>query len=230
MATPVTGPHPCHRGGARRSTVDLVSSVIKPVGPEDPSVYWKRRALVGGIALLGLVLLWWLLWPKGDGDPEPVAAPASPAPTAPLTPSPVTSPSASPSASASGSQCAESDITVTVTGDATSYPAGVDPKLTMSITNSGPLSCERDVGSAANEIAVSSAGVQVWSSDDCGGAGAPDVVALKPGESATVTVDWPRTASEPGCASEGAPVPAGSYEAEGRNGKVRSEPLTFTLQ
>lgn len=203
--------------------------MIKPVGPEDPSVYWKRRALVGGIALLVLIVLWWLLWPKGGGEPEPVAAPASPAPTAPVTPAPVT-PSGSPSASASGSECTETDVAVTVTSDAETYPAGVDPKLTMSITNAGSLSCERDVGSAANEIAVSSGGVQVWSSDDCGGAGAPDIVTLKPGEAATVTVDWPRTASEPGCASEGSPVPPGSYEVEGRNGKVRSEPLVLTLQ
>lgn len=207
-----------------------MSSVIKPVGPEDPSVYWKRRALVGGIAVLVLVLLWWLLWPKGGGDPEPVAAPASPAPTVPITPSPVTTPSPSSSASTTGSACPETDVTVTVTSDSQTYPAGVDPKLTMSITNAGTLSCERDVGSAANEIAVSSGGVQVWSSDDCGGTGAPDLVTLKPGEAATVTVDWPRTASEPGCASEGSPVPPGSYDVEGRNGKVRSEPLALSLQ
>ncbi len=202
--------------------------MIKPVGPEEPGVYWKRRALVGGIALAVLIVLFLLLRGCGaEPEQEPAAAPvASPSPV----PSPTLSASSSPSVSASGSGCEDTDVRVAVTSSAESYPAGVDPKLTMSITNTGTLSCERDVGSAANEITISSGGAQIWSSDDCTGAGEPDLVTLKPGESATVTVDWPRTPSEPGCASEGPPVSAGTYEAEGRNGKVRSEPVSLTLQ
>lgn len=208
----------------------LVSSVIKPVGPEEPNVYWKRRALVGGIAVVVLALLWFLLWPKGsDPEPQPAAAPASPAPS--LTPSAAPEPSSSPSASAlAGDACADTDVEVAVTADQETYPAGVDPKLTMSITNTGTLSCERDVGSAANEITVSSGGVRVWSSDDCSTNAAPDVVTLKPGEAATVTVDWPRTGSEPGCTNTATPAVAGAYDAVGRNGKVQSPKAAFTLQ
>lgn len=203
---------------------------MKPVGPEEPQVYWKRRALVGGIALVVLALLWFLLWPKGsDPEPQPTAAPVSP--SASTAPSAAPVPSASPSASALASDaCADTDIQVAVTADQESYPAGVDPKLTMSITNGGTLSCERDVGSAANEITVTSGGVRVWSSDDCSTGAAPDVVTLKPGEAATVTVDWPRTGSEPGCSNTGTPVAAGAYDAVGRNGKVQSPKVAFTLQ
>ena len=205
---------------------------MKPVGPEEPQVYWKRRALVGGIAVVVLFLLWLLLWPKG-GDPEPEAASAPASPSVPVASSavPVPSASASPSgSSASGSACADTDIKVAVTSNQTEYPAGVDPKITMSITNEGTLSCERDVGSGANEIAVSSGGVRVWSSDDCSSSTEPDVVTLKAGESATVTVDWPRTGSEPGCTNTGTPVQPGAYDAVGRNGKVESPEATFTLQ
>lgn len=205
---------------------------MKPVGPEEPQVYWKRRALVGGGALVVLFLLWLLLWPKGgDPDSDVSSAPASPA--APSVVSPLPSASASTSASpsvTSDSACADTDIEVAVTTAQSEYPAGVDPKITMSITNEGTLSCERDVGSGANEITVSSGGVRVWSSDDCSSSTDPDVVTLKPGESASVTVDWPRTASEPGCSNTGTPVEPGAYDAVGRNGKVESSEAAFVLQ
>lgn len=210
----------------------LVSSVIKPVGPEEPEVYWKRRALVGGIALVVLIVLFVLLRScGGDPEPQPTAAPASPSASAQPTGAPIASPSASPSGSASSDKaCADTDISVAVTSNEETYPSGVDPKLTMSITNEGTLSCERDVGSGANEISISSGGVRVWSSDDCSSAGDPDVVTLRAGEAASVTVDWPRTSSEPGCSTSGGAVDPGVYDAVGRNGKVESTETQFTLQ
>lgn len=204
---------------------------MKPVGPEDSGVYWRRRALVGGIALLVLILLWVLLRPKG-GDDEPVAAPVDSSPAAVLSPTPTPSGSGSPSASPSGSPdgaCADTDIKVATAPSQPSYAAGVNPEITMTITNAGTLSCERDVGSAANEIIISSGGVQVWSSDDCSPSSEPDVVTLRPGEKATVTREWDRTTSDPTC-SAAEEVPAGAYDAVGRNGKVRSTKSAFTLQ
>ncbi|MFN8126191.1 MAG: hypothetical protein U0R64_06770 [Candidatus Nanopelagicales bacterium] len=206
-----------------------MSSVMKPVGPEDSGVYWRRRALVGGIALLVIIVLWLLLRPKGGGDEVPVAAPSS-SPTAVAPPSAPPSPSMSPSASAAGDLCADTDITVATTTSEPSYAAGVNPEITMTITNAGSLSCRRDVGSDANEILISSGGVQVWSSDDCSPSSAPDVVTLRPGEKATVTREWDRTASDPSCSGAGEEVPTGAYDAVGRNGKVRSPKAAFTLQ
>lgn len=193
-------------------------------------MYWKRRALVGGIALLALILLWWLLWPKGsDPEPQPTAAPASTAGSPSSVPQTSGSPSPSPSGTAEGA-CADTDIRVAVSTDQQTYAAGVDPKLTMSITNTGALSCQRDIGSAANEISISSGGVQVWSSDDCSTSADPDIATLKPGEAATVTVDWQRTGSDAGCSNTGTPVAPGAYDAVGRNGKVQSAKTPFTLQ
>ena len=204
---------------------------MKPVGPEDSGVYWRRRALVGGIALLILVLLWVLFRPKGGGE-EPVAAPVDSSPAAVQSPSPIVSGSPSPTASGSASpdgSCPDTDIKVATTTSQPSYAAGVNPEITMTITNAGALSCQRDVGSAANEILISSGGVQVWSSDDCSPSSDPDVVTLRPGEKATVTREWDRTASDPTC-SASEEVPAGAYDAVGRNGKVRGAKTAFTLQ
>ncbi len=204
---------------------------MKPVGPEDSGVYWRRRALVGGIALLVLILLWVLLRPQG-GDEEPVAAPVDSSPAVEQTATPIPTGSASPTTSSSASpdgSCADTDIKVATATSQPTYAPGVNPEITMTITNAGTAACQRDVGSAANEILISSGGVQVWSSDDCSPSSDPDIVTLRPGEKATVTREWDRTSSDPSCsATEDAP--AGAYDAVGRNGKVRSAKSAFTLQ
>jgi len=71
--------------------------------------------------------------------------------------------------------------------------------------------------------------VRVWSSDDCSTDQAADVVNLDPGQRATVTIAWPRTASEPGCKGEQAEAEAGAYDAIGSNGKVTSKKTSFSL-
>lgn len=202
-----------------------MSSVIKPIGPEEPQVYWKRRALVGGIALLVLLVLFFLLRPKGE--PEPEAAAVDPAASsAPASIAPVPTGSASPSTSGMvDGQCADADMKVAVVASEATYPAGVNPQFTMTITNEGALTCQRDVGSGANEIVVSSGGVEVWSSDDCNLGSEAELVELKPTDPATVTVEWTRST---GC--DGPPVAAGAYEVVGRNDKVRSTKAEFALQ
>lgn len=210
---------------------------MKPVGPEDSQIYWKRRALVGGIALLILFLLWLLIRPKGNAEEQVASAPAAPAPSM-STPSLLPSASASASASASPSaspspsaaECPDSNIDVTVTTNQTTYKPGADPDISMAIVNTGSKACERNVGSGANEIRISSGGTQIWSSDDCSTSAADDVQTLEPGEKATVTVSWTRTKSEPGCAGSQPEAEPGTYEAVGRNDKVDSEPATFVLQ
>ncbi|MBP2365351.1 hypothetical protein [Pseudonocardia parietis] len=79
--------------------------MLDPVGPLPASVYWRRRAVaVGGALLAFLVMLWlttWLLIPSGSDLPTDTAAhsapdtavaapqpPAAPAPPAPASPAP----------------------------------------------------------------------------------------------------------------------------------------------
>lgn len=206
---------------------------MKPVGPEEPQVYWRRRALVIGLVVLALIILFLIFRPKGgeETQAEPVTTPsptvsASPSPTATVTGSP--SPTASPSTSAR--PCVDTDIEVTVTPDKQEYAEGEDPQLAMAIVNTGTTACQRDVGAGANEIVVSSGGVQVWSSDDCSPSTQSVVQTLEPGGQANVTVTWPRVKSAQGCPSPQAAVPAGAYDAVGRNGKVTSQKAAFTLQ
>jgi hypothetical protein len=224
-----------------------VSSVIKPVGPEEPSTYWRRRALVV-VALLVVLWLFWLLIDValGGGD-EPTAEGPSPTPSFGLTmtPDPDGSPaasegaSASPSASASASPspspsasgpCADSDISVTVATSDSSPSVGAGMTLSLNIENTGSTACTRDVGAGANEVRITSGSVLVWSSDFCNTSDASNVVTLAPGQGVTTSVDWAGTITTEGCPADQPTAQAGSYRAIGRNGSVESEPVSFTVQ
>lgn len=212
---------------------------MKPVGPEDPQIYWRRRALVIAVAVAVLLVLMLLLRSCGGGDPAPTppaTADSTEQPSSAVSPSPDSSPSASESAAAAAADagtCSDSDITVTVEPDAQEYPAGTIPQITLTIQNTGSESCTRDIGSVANSVEISSGGVRVWSSDDCDDTGSADVQNLDPQKIATVTVPWPRTVSAKGC-----PVPPGEqpsaqpgfYDVVGKNLAVKSKKVSFSLQ
>ena len=65
--------------------------MLEPTGPLSPSVYWRRRALAGGVCVVAVVLLAWIIGGLvGEADDHPVqgtagarnlvvAAPSSPA-------------------------------------------------------------------------------------------------------------------------------------------------------
>jgi hypothetical protein len=190
-----------------------VSSVVNPVGPEEPSTYWRRRAAVIVGLLVVLWLGWWLLQAAfGSNDEQSAEAP---------------SPSPSPSASVS---CVDSDIAVTVATSASTTTVGGGMALTLTVTNTGSAACSRDVGAGANELTISSGSVLVWSSDFCNPSKATDVQALDPGKPFTTSVTWPGTITEKGCPATQPQAQAGSYRVVARNGAVESEPVAFTVE
>jgi len=205
-----------------------------------PGVYWFRRALIVLLVLALLAGLWWLFGSRGGGDGSAAVAgtatpTASPSPSSP-SPSPTVS-SSSPKATKKASptvskapDCRGQDLSVTVSTDAEVYPAGVEPKFSLTVANDSDVTCRRDVGQPALELRVSSRGSRVWSSDDCSPGGAKDVVEFEPGESVSQTVTWSRQTSQPGCPSDEPLVDPGQYEVLARNLKLLSEPATFTLQ
>jgi hypothetical protein len=99
----------------------------------------------------------------------------------------------------------------------------------MRITNAGSASCRRDVGAKANTVLVTSGGQPVWSSDDCNPGGAPNVVTMKPGEAYEVIVTWNGAVTQGSCPANPVAAHAGSYDAVGKNGDLRSSPSTFAL-
>ncbi len=225
---------------------------MNPVGPEEPSTYWRRRAAAIVGLLVVLWLGWWLLQAAFGSNDEPSAAVPSESPSFGLTMSPSpddqatagdADPSASAAPSASGSaspspspspsasaDCVDSDIAVAAAtaGDTTTVGGGM--ALTLTVTNTGSAACNRDVGAGANELRITSGSVLVWSSDFCNPSKAKDVQALEPGKPFTTSATWPGTVTQKGCPANQPQAQAGGYKVVARNGSVESAPVAFAVQ
>lgn len=216
-----------------------MSSLLNPKGPEQPSTYWRRRAAILVGLLVVLWLAWWLLGAAFGGDEDPATEPsASPSLGSSVAPSPQAATSASPSptaepvaaARARAVSCDRADVTVAAATESDSAGVGQGLALTMSVTNTGEDPCRRDVGPGANEIAVTSGSVLVWSSDACASGEGKDRVALEPGSPFSTSVTWSGEVTGAECPDAPAVAQAGTYRVVARNGTVESAPVVFTIE
>lgn len=145
-----------------------MGSLLHPVGPEEPRVYWVRRSLVAVVALALVAGVAWLVWPK-----EPVVSAVPP----PTTTSSVT---------ASGSSTPATSITPTPSPTATG-PVACDPTLmkldvagfqkvkvgaentafTLTVTNNTKVACILTISSETYTLTVTSGKDRIWSTADC---------------------------------------------------------------
>ncbi|WP_182112147.1 MULTISPECIES: DUF4232 domain-containing protein [unclassified Actinotalea] len=190
-----------------------MSTVLRPVGPRPPRVYWIRRLVLLAAVVLVLALAWSLVSKAfGAGraadtpdDTTPVAAAEADAEAATET---VEQP-----ADVGPVACAAADLTVTLTTDARSYPAGAQPTFTVAVTNAGTIPCTVDAAATQRELVVTSGADRIWSSLDCSPDPAANLLLLEPGGRADTPVVWDRTRSAAGCPG-GLPEPgAGTYSA-----------------
>lgn len=171
-----------------------MSSVRNPRGPQPASVYWRRRivALIGLIAVIVCIVLIVSAIANGGGDPAP-------------TPTTSGSPSAEANEPADeGDPCNPAVIRLVAVTDSNSYPAGVTPMVSMSITNTGSVACTLDVGTAQQRYEIVSGSDPIWNSADCQTDPAPFEQVLQPNQTLTTTpFPWDRTrSSTTTCGSE----------------------------
>jgi hypothetical protein len=199
-----------------------MSTFKTPVGPQPGRVYWRRRLLVG-LGILAVIVIIILL----------VVQPRAKKPTAGHTPTP--SISATTSTGKTGA-CSPSDISVNAITDATTYAAGVNPQLSLTITNTGSTECTFKVGSDVQVYSITSGSDKIWSSKDCQKDAVAAVKTLEPGKPLTSTpFAWNRTrSSTTTCASTNLPqVTAGgaSYHlAVTVNGVTSTKTVQFILK
>ncbi len=80
--------------------------------------------------------------------------------------------------------------------DKSSYGPTEDPKIAMSIENTGKNSCHMDLGSSQQVLTISSGAEQYWSSKDCQTGGTNQDVTIKAGQTLTTpAIAWDRTRS-----------------------------------
>ncbi|QKS12737.1 hypothetical protein HUN58_02375 [Curtobacterium sp. Csp1] len=220
-----------------------MSSFRHPVGPQSSGVYWRRRALVGGVLLLIVVVVVLIVVGRGSGASSASApgatasasgsaagstggaagSAADSAASAPAAPSA----SASAAASGSGSTCSADQITLAAVLDKTVYGPTEDPKIAMSITNTGSDACHMDLGSAQQVLTISSGDEQYWSSKDCQTNGTNQDVTIKAGQTLTTpSITWDRTRSSTTTCDSSRPAVTGggaSYHLQVAVGDLKSE-------
>ncbi|KJQ55735.1 hypothetical protein [Microbacterium sp. SA39] len=187
--------------------------------PRHSAAVYRRRRLVLLIGLILVVALIgvsvWLLiarpWANAAAGPAPTSS-ATPEDTPTQTATPGATPGAeTPAPTPSGEStpaivaCEAEDIEVTAVTDADTYPAGVTPRLSISLTNNGSTDCTIDVGSTTQVFTVSSGSDVWWRSTDCQENPSSMIATLAAGTTVTSKdpVVWDRTRSSvETCAAE----------------------------
>jgi hypothetical protein len=166
-----------------------MSTFRTPVGPQPSKVYWRRRlAVLVGLLVVILVVVLIIVRP-GSGKP---AAHPSTTPTAPTT---------------SAVACKPANVQVIAKTDALSYAAGVDPQLSLTITNTGTKPCSFKDGSDVQKYVITSGTDTIWSSTDCQTGAVSHTSILTPGKTVSSTpFSWNRTRSNAAdCSATNAP-------------------------
>ncbi len=215
-----------------------MGTLLHPVGPLPAGAYWFRRTVIAVVVLL--LVVGGSVWLLGGGSSKDAAGnhPSSsttPTGTPTTTPTPTPTPTVShpPSATttpAAITLCNDSVIKVVALTDATSYPAGSKPHLTVSVTNTGKVACKRDIGQGAMNLLITSGAARVWNSDDCSPGGQPAVNTLKAGQVFNSTVVWTRTISRAGCPAGQPAAAPGTYTLVAKNLTIKSAAVTFVLK
>jgi hypothetical protein len=178
-----------------------MSTIKNPVGPEPSKVYWRRRllVLVGLVAVIAIIVLI-IVRPGssssvGNSTPPVVTGAPTTRATTPTAPQDV---AAEPLADGETAACDPANIQVTPVTDADTYAAGVNPQLSITLTNSGAADCSINVGTAQQVYTITSGAEQYWVSTDCQAEPSDMPTVIQAGATLTSTpFAWDRTRSTP---------------------------------
>ena len=196
-----------------------MTSSQTPGARPSAAVYRRRRfaVLFALVAVIVIVVL--LLVRPGSGSEiaamttsTPKATTTAPATTPPA--DPATAPPISDAATTDSGEakaCVADDIRVDAVTNATSYAAGEQPQLSLSVTNTGTAPCTMNAGTSQQVFTVLSGDEVYWTSTDCQTSPSDQDVLLEPGKtvSSNPPITWDRTRSAPDtCGATRDPVPA----------------------
>ena len=234
----------------RESVLDL-----EPHGPLPTQIYWRRRALAIGIAVLvvGVIAAVVVMIVMNTGGettnadkpaPVPAVAPTplpgeNPEVKTPVVPPAVNAPAPTPTPTVAvtpppvlkeGDDCPDSTLAVKGITSQPEYVVGDQPKFTMVVTNIGLVACKRDVGAAVLAAYVYGLdNTRLWSNLDCAPSNETLVKTFNPGEQVTTEVTWTGMGSGPGCPLPRQPIGPGTYNLLVQLGNLRSAAMPFIL-
>jgi hypothetical protein len=168
-----------------------MSTLKTPVGPQPSKVYWRRRLIVG-LVLLAIIVAIVLIVARLSASGKPAAT---------NTPKPQTSTSKS-ATPAAVTACKPANVAIEAVTDKESYAAGVNPLLSLTITNTGTTACTFKVGTDVQVYTITSGTETIWTSTDCQKSPTALVTKLEPGTPvASTPFAWDRTRSDPATCS-----------------------------
>jgi hypothetical protein len=142
-----------------------MSTLLHPVGPESPAVYWRRRAVVVAIAIaLIIVVVMIVKAAVGGGSDKEASTPPKGEPLPSL--------SSSGAPAAQVPDCTRTDIDVEAAATDSTFASPAKPTFTVSVRNKGAVKCVIDP--AAVHIHVTSGSDRIFDSDDNCDAAADD--------------------------------------------------------
>jgi hypothetical protein len=211
------------------------------VGPLPAGVYWRRRAIVGGVVLVAAILLWTSCGGSDPGQQTKMAASAGPQDSAepavtiqvPTTGEPPASTAppvvaSSPASVSTVPPCADADLSLVAVPQQVVQFRGAYLKFTLKVKNVTDHDCMRDIGANSQELYLQVAAVKVWSSDDCNPPKGTTPTVMKPNIEMSFDNTWDGKATNGGCANRAAP-PAGKYELVARLDTKISSPVQVQL-
>ena len=207
--------------------------MFHPVGPQPPSVYWRRRLVLFAAVLALLVLLALTVKTIASGGNDPASAqgtsPTTGTRTSGTTSQPRTSPAKHPSTSRSvrtstsksapprsssstpPPACSTKDLSVAAVTGKSTYQVGDQPLVELQVTNVGAAPCVQDLADKQVELKVYNGESRVWGSHDCKVQPGTAVRTLAPHTPVLVAITWSGLSSRPGCSGTRQRVGAGSY-------------------
>ncbi|MGD9621787.1 MAG: hypothetical protein AB7G47_18635 [Mycolicibacterium sp.] len=230
---------------------------LEPHGPLPTQIYWRRRALALGIAVLVIGVITAIVAVvvmNSTSSDQPAATESSPPaqaagpaplpgenpevkspiqPPAQQAPAPTATPTAAvvpPPILQEGDDCPDSTLAVKGITNVPQYVVGDQPKFTMVVTNIGLVACQRDVGAAVLAAYVYTLDNQrLWSNLDCAPSNETLIKTFQPGEQVTTEVTWTGMGSAPNCPLPRQPIGPGTYNLVVQLGNLRSAPVPFML-
>lgn len=192
-----------------------VSSVLYPVGPLPPRVYWVRRLVALGVPLI-LILIIAVSCAGGGGKPSANSGTG-----------PTTSPSATPTSS-SDSVCVPGDLSAQLAVSAPNgiYHLGDSPVFTATMTNVSSSPCQF-TSTAASEIwKVYTGADEFWTTAGCPQADTSTTKTLAPQATQQISITWDGKRLEPNC-THGSPAAPGTYVLHATLDGVRAPRVVF---
>jgi hypothetical protein len=198
-----------------------MSSVLYPVGPLPPKVYWVRRAVVLGLPLI-LILVIAVSCSGGGGKPSAGGTGGGSGPTT----TPTNSASSNPNTACAAGQLS---ATLAVSAPNATYQVGQSPTFTATITNVSAATCQLTTNPATELWRVFSGAAQWFTTgpkSGCTVTNTPVTTALAAGGTHKVSMQWDGRRLGPGC-THGEQALPGTYVLHATLDGVKAQKAVF---